>query len=608
MASNGSFNTTPYSNRHLTFSWSTASRSIEENYTQIYWELRGAGSNSQWLKTGPITLVIDEETVYNSSDRIQLANGTLVASGYKIIYHNSDGNRSFSASASAAVYTSSVNCWGDGRWDLDFIPRAAKITSASDFDDTSTQYTVQIDNPAGTALSVRACISWTGSDDIRYRELSAYEKENGYYTFNFTEDELNALRQATTNGSTSREVTIYITTYTSSSGWTRVGDASTKIVKFTVTNCMPVIKPTITDVGTVSTQLTGSDPEKPATAMIRGFNALWAAFNAVIPKGGSVKTSTITCGSITRHGDGYFEHAYDNTFEFVLTDNRGQTVRETVTVPAVDYVPVSCNVNYETELTEDNTANITITVSGNYFNGSFGAVNNRLDLQLMCGEKDSEDTVWEPVTPEYSDGRYVYVKRIEGADYKSTYIAKAYVADAINISGSYTKEEIIKIAPVFDWGENNFSFNIPVAIMGNPVRTLNDSSVVCKAYTQETDISYAANSYIKLFRDGSPTDLQNVDLVRFADNGIIYINKDMLALVNVHIVSQNPSGRSWIRLMNYSTNWKYTDCISYGEYTTSQITMIVKLTKGTSIGVVTAEAMNINASGLAGSYIEIYHL
>ena len=82
----------------------------------------------------------------------------------------------------------------------------------------------------------------------------------------------------------------------------------------------------------------------------------------------------------------------------------------------------------------------------------------------------------------------------------------------------------------------------------------------------------------------------------------------MLSLINVHVISSNSSGRSWIRLMNYNVGWKYTDCIAYGSYTTSQITIVLPLSQGDKLGLYTVENMTINTSGLTGSYIEIIEL
>ena len=99
MASNGSFNTSAYSNRYLTFSWSVQSQSVANNSTTISWTLKGAGSASGYYKAGNFKVVINGTTVYSTaeSSRINLYNGTLVKSGTFTITHNSDGTKSFTA-------------------------------------------------------------------------------------------------------------------------------------------------------------------------------------------------------------------------------------------------------------------------------------------------------------------------------------------------------------------------------------------------------------------------------------------------------------------------------------------------------------------------------
>ena len=111
MASSGSFNTSGYSSRYLNFSWSVASQNIANNQTTINWTLKGAGGpTNNYFKAGNFAVVIDGATVYSSATRINLYNGTVVASGSYTLTHNADGNRSFSASAQAGIYTVAVNC------------------------------------------------------------------------------------------------------------------------------------------------------------------------------------------------------------------------------------------------------------------------------------------------------------------------------------------------------------------------------------------------------------------------------------------------------------------------------------------------------------------
>lgn len=148
MASSGSFNTSAYSGRYLTFSWSVASQSIPNNQTTINWSLKGAGgSTSGYFMAGNFKVVIDGVTVYSSSNRIQLFNGTNVASGTYTFTHNNVGAKSFSASAQAGIYYVAVNCSGSGSWDLPTIPRYANITSfsVSKYSETQVKFNYTVD-------------------------------------------------------------------------------------------------------------------------------------------------------------------------------------------------------------------------------------------------------------------------------------------------------------------------------------------------------------------------------------------------------------------------------------------------------------------------------
>ena len=67
MASSGSFNTSSYSGRYLTFNWSIASQDIGNNRTVINWDVKGAGgSTTNYYKAGNFKVVINGSTVYET--------------------------------------------------------------------------------------------------------------------------------------------------------------------------------------------------------------------------------------------------------------------------------------------------------------------------------------------------------------------------------------------------------------------------------------------------------------------------------------------------------------------------------------------------------------
>ena len=207
MALNGSVTSSAYSNRSVTLTWS-ATQNIAGNYSTISWTLKGSGSASSWYNSAPFKVKINGESVFSSSTRIQLSNGTLVGSGEKTIYHNDSGQANLSIYIEAAIYTNAVNCSGSGNWTLDNIPRAAAIKTADNFTDEGNPTITYTNYLGNNVTSLQACISLTGAlADVNYRDIS---KTGSSYTFNLTDDERNVLRKATTTNS--RTVIFYVRT------------------------------------------------------------------------------------------------------------------------------------------------------------------------------------------------------------------------------------------------------------------------------------------------------------------------------------------------------------------------------------------------------------
>ena len=134
MASSGSFLTNGWTSDSgdvvkLKFEWEISSQSVANNTTTITWQLTGTRSKAtSYVKSGGFKVVIDGDTVYEKSTsyRIKLYNGTVIASGTKVLSHDADGTKSFTASAEGGVYTVAVNCRGSGTFDLNTIARASQ--------------------------------------------------------------------------------------------------------------------------------------------------------------------------------------------------------------------------------------------------------------------------------------------------------------------------------------------------------------------------------------------------------------------------------------------------------------------------------------------------
>lgn len=127
MAVSGSMTTSSWSNsdgttRNYTLSWS-AKQDVATNTSTITWTLKSSGSYTGRVAERTLTAVINGTTVFSKTDRVMREPNTTVATGTLKIEHASDGSKSFSASVSAAVYTSSINCTKTTTFALDKIAR-----------------------------------------------------------------------------------------------------------------------------------------------------------------------------------------------------------------------------------------------------------------------------------------------------------------------------------------------------------------------------------------------------------------------------------------------------------------------------------------------------
>lgn len=239
MASSGSFKTSAYSGRYLVFAWSIKSQDVAANKTTISWSLKGAGGDSTWYKSGNFKVVIAGVTVYSSAARIELANGTTVASGTHTLVHNADGSKSFTASAEAGIYTTAVNCTGSGSFTLDTIPRASQPSLVT-WPETT--------NDVGEFGAEFAIHMNRASDAFTHTVRYSYGKRTGTIATGVTTGTTWAVPLSFMNdipNATSASGRIYVDTY---NGSTKIG---TKYTGFTVkvpASVKPVCSLTLEDV------------------------------------------------------------------------------------------------------------------------------------------------------------------------------------------------------------------------------------------------------------------------------------------------------------------------------------------------------------------------
>lgn len=441
----------------------TATQSIVGNYTDVAWQIAGSRSKDGYITSGGFRVIINGDTVLSTAGRINMYNGTVVATGTKRIYHDASGNASFSVSVEAGIYwnwqlSGAPTVSGTGAFTLDRIPRSATITTAPNFNDEQSP-TITYSNPAGNAVTaLDACISLTGAkDDIQYR---AIPKTGTSYTFSLTEAERAILRNGTQGGN-SRTVIFFVRTNINGTIY-----HSTLYRTLTIVNAAPTLDPVIRDTNGDITALTGGD------ALVRYFSNVYFETGAQALKGATITSQSVTCGGVTVEGaTGTIDGVLSGDFVFTVTDSRGNTATLPVQVPFVEYVTLTCSIGNNKP---DTDGDFTLTASGACYVGDIAAAGSN-DLYVLYRYKESggDFSDWMEMSVTSADNHYTATVKFTGLNYRRTYIFQCKAGDLVTTAT--TDEVAIKSLPVFDWSGEDFNFNVPVAM---PSLTLDGSAMV----------------------------------------------------------------------------------------------------------------------------------
>lgn len=241
---------------------------------------------------------------------------------------------------------------------------------------------------------------------------------------------------------------------------------------------VPTITASVVTTDALSSQLSGN-----TSTIINGVSNVKVTMSATPTQGSSIvnqyfyyqrnyypmmiqNTKTLTGG-------------YDGVFEFGAIDTRNRTGSKIITLTAIDYKRPSISLN---NVSISTSGVATISISGTWFNGNFGATANTLTVQYRY--KSSSSSSWGSWTTisnvtKNSDGTYSATATKSGLSYTDTYNFEARVTDKINTVSS--KEYSGKSLPIFDWSKNDFNFNVPVYIS----QYYNENNPTTKKYVDD---------------------------------------------------------------------------------------------------------------------------
>lgn len=432
--------------------WSSSSNGTAANSSQVTASIQAKKSSSTsvatkgtWKYTLNIGGTSKSDTYYGSigTSWVTLCSFTVPVS------HSNNGTGTCYISGQITAPTGTTlagkSVSGNSTVTLDTIPRQATIVSAPNFNDEANP-AITYSNPAGTAVtSLMACISLTGDkDDIAYRDISKSETS---YTFSLTDDERAVLRGATTTAK-SRTVWFYIKTVINGETYT---SRLSKVLS--IVNAAPVVSPTVVDSNSTTIALTGDE-----NVMVRYYSNAKITFGASALKSATISSKKVTCGSKSRTTDGTISAVDSGSFVFSVTDSRGNTTKQTITKTLINYIKPTCVI---ANGMPDAEGNLTIKATGNYFNGSFGSVDNTLAVKYRYKVSGGSYSAWNAMTTTISENTYSATVALSGLDYRNVYCIQTCAIDKLNEIQS--EEVSVKATPVFDWSGQDFNFNVPVS-------------------------------------------------------------------------------------------------------------------------------------------------
>lgn len=167
-------------------------------------------------------------------------------------------------------------------------------------------------------------------------------------------------------------------------------------------------------------------------------------------------------GDRTGYGREYtFNNVEDGHFRFSAEDSMGNVGTYTLDVPLIDYQKLTC---YLGDDRPDGDGKITLTCSGLFFNGSFGAVDNTLTVKCRYKPYGGSYSAWTNMSVScgaYGGASdYTASAQLTGLDYQNSYSFEVMATDLLETATVST--EGVRSTPIFHWGGGDFQFEVPV--------------------------------------------------------------------------------------------------------------------------------------------------
>lgn len=482
----------------LRFNWSQSSQSIANNNSVVSWSLQliasGGSISSSASKSWAVTV---NGSNYSGTNTVGISSGTTktLASGSTTIAHNADGTKSFSFSFSQQfdISYSGVG-WigtksGSGSGTLSTIPRTSSVSSTNANIGENITITINRASSSFTHTLTYAFCGLTGTIATKTSSTSvSWTLPTSFY--------------AQIPNSKSSWGRVICDTY---SGSTKIGSSECRFdVYIKESSNKPGISATVKDVNDTTKALTGDENK-----LIKYYSKAQFTVTGSAKNNATVKslTSTYNGNTVSKANTTSWTSQYSNaiqaSYAFGVVDSRGYSNSVTVTKTLINYVKITCVLSVSNPTAS---GDCTLTIKGNYFNGSFGSTNNSLTVQYKQNGGN-----WTNVTATLSGNTYTATVKLTGLDYTQTYTFQAKATD--KLANATTAEKRVKSTPIFDWGSDDFHFHVPVTISN--MLSINGDNKAIQMGTGPSDV------YILNTKSGKFLQLKDDGTLSY-DNKVIY--------------------------------------------------------------------------------------
>ena len=439
-----------YDGRYLELSC-TQEQDVLGNKSLIHWTLTVAGGNANYYTTGPTTVTVNGQTVYYCSTKYwntyEFPAGRGSVSGTTEVSHREDGSQTIECTLETSIYTG-VMRKAKATWELDAIPRASTVGATDCF-------------IGGTCMVLvdRKSSLYTHTVALYTDVLEGYLQSDGTISPTPVQLESTTIAMGIPLSFYSKipnakklQCRLVCTTYSEN---TQIGQSQecTFAAACREEDCIPFIGCTVEDGNEKTIALTGD-----RNVLVRFFSRAVCRLDALGRQGASIVKKQVETVEIT--GDRVeIEGVETGAFQFQAVDSRGYRAEHQVELPLISYRKLTANCAVRRQApTSDR---VELTVAGDWWRGNFGLTENTLEATCRVGQEEI------PLTITPGEDSYTATATIEGLAYDKAHGFSLSVKDQL-------MEQVLFVTvnpgvPVFDWGQKDFAFHVPVTLSDGAV-------------------------------------------------------------------------------------------------------------------------------------------